>query len=1176
MTIRQEHWNTRGAFVRIRSAARPGSRFPDPDDYFAPRTTIQSKAASKLQVKEPELDLLTVETFRTRYDHTIKNNPGLMSRLPFLELTKLDGSKRRGLLVYAESWNPPPGCLRIISLDEYSTEKLTFITDSASVTYSNEVNDQWAKSVRDNRTIASSAKAKDTKSKEYDLPEELFADKKRGIFLDFGKVSKAIDHMDAIRRQKEAEKQEKPAEDAEPQGDGAQPTNFFLGTTGSTPASGAARQHEWVVATPKSMCEDVFGDDVTVTANGPTPKAKANAGSKRPGSAAGAVGCPPAKARREGESGSVADKGMVDLKRDIGVACGEMGALESAVSRPATEVWAAFIDLWAELSHATKCDLVRESRVTSIMKKLGTSKKQCRTNGDLVMYLERIEALLPHATDIITETANAVRIERATRQNGQRRAAVAAAFDPFKASSAFHAIMDLDWGPLPLSPTIAFRFHTMGVERCLEKDAYRGLRIMLLLRHDIEMDSAGASVMDASPDLALTQMANTLSLRSLSRHAIGSEESLLWQQKIDIESCLSYMLIHKTPTSEMENVIEILPEEECHEEAKDQIRVYRALVNPERAGEEACKHALQRAKVCTDNALFHVRYQRYGQDLKAACQNWLGQQMSSSLSTLRLTRLVEDVESLPKGLGSHEKWANAWKNAEDFRARFGGTKSALIDRASAAIQDNVVTSVELHQNSFDTILSAVSFRIEEGKFICDQSVLAQAKSAYATAFEVACSLRTFSTPAFFEEFKRVMSKQREVITFMQLMAEQATVDPENLESLAASLADITFLEKMVSSVIRRPTILQDKVFMSLVAETSGQVSTVCSEMVIGHLRHVLASMTKVYGEKAPGVPSFTTLCAGCDSDAKFVVAPDTQGTAEIHLTKGARLLPTCNVDLVLSAVDIAPSFLHGAMGLCQVMPVINAIKSLSASHKVSSPLLKGAELAKLVIPTNKTRKVELTNILDKLSETLKRLRDVRAKLESVARFSASDHELKSSLLISDVSQGSTRSWITTDAFDEIVKSLRTAVEKTQDRIIKEVVSFEESVAGKLTETSAALDSCFSADSMNTWDESAIKSICLNPFSVGIANLRDTTASVYKTLADFKDVDAALAANDVAKHGDAMSKATKHVSAVTAIVGLFRADKRDFCTKLVGTLCKPGAKLIPDQLADRLKAAAEGK
>ncbi len=285
--------------------------------------------------------MLTVETFRTRYDHTIKNNPGLMSRLPFLELTKLDGRKRRGLLVYAESWNPPPGCLRIISLDEYSTEKLTFITDSASVTYSNEVNDQWAKSVRDNRTIASSAKAKDTKSKEYDLPAELFADKKRGIFLDFGKVSKAIDHMDAIRRQKEAEKQEKPAEDAEPQGDGAQPTNFFLGTTGSTPASGAARQHDWVVATPKSMCEDVFGDDVTVTANGPTPKAKANAGSKRPGSAAGAVGCPPAKARREGESGSVADKGMVDLKRDIGVACGEMGALESAVSRPATEVWAA-------------------------------------------------------------------------------------------------------------------------------------------------------------------------------------------------------------------------------------------------------------------------------------------------------------------------------------------------------------------------------------------------------------------------------------------------------------------------------------------------------------------------------------------------------------------------------------------------------------------------------------------------------------------------------------------------------------------------------------------------------------------------------------------------------------------------------------------------------------------
>ena len=165
---------------------------------------MQSKATSKIQLKEPELDLLILEVFKARYREALKKNPSLLNQLPFLEITKLDGTKRRGLLVYAKEWNPPPGCLRIISLDEYSTEKITFITDTSCATYHNEVADQWTKAVKDNRSIVSSAKAKDTKSKGLsELPDDFFADKKRGVFRAFEEVDPAVNHMEDARVRKE-------------------------------------------------------------------------------------------------------------------------------------------------------------------------------------------------------------------------------------------------------------------------------------------------------------------------------------------------------------------------------------------------------------------------------------------------------------------------------------------------------------------------------------------------------------------------------------------------------------------------------------------------------------------------------------------------------------------------------------------------------------------------------------------------------------------------------------------------------------------------------------------------------------------------------------------------------------------------------------------------------------
>ena len=750
-------------------------------------------------------------------------------------------------------------------------------------------------------------------------------------------------------------------------------------------------------------------------------------------------------------------------------------------------------------------------------------------------------------------------------------AAVAAVFDIYGASNGVGRILSFEWG-LPLSKTVAFRFHALGVEACLTQDFPIGVRHMVLLRRSEEDDAMSGE----APDLRLRNMSAQLSLRTFSRHHIAPDAALHWQQKVDIESVLSHMLINKTPADEMERVLDVLPADECHEEAKEQILVYRALANPQRAGEAACKDALARAKVNTDNSLFHVRYQRYGQDLKAACQHWVGSQMSSSLSTLRLTRLATDAEDTPKGLGSLETWSRIKTQADEFKSKVGDGSNELLDRVDAALAEQVRCCVEIHQASFDDAISAISLTITDGNLVCDHATVVQARATYQRSFEELCKLKDVAPSEGFAFIKQFMCRQREVFTFVSIMSGDADLRmTEQLESLAGAIADIGVVANTVSAIIRRPKVLSDGPFLSLVAETKAAVVTSCSTSAIVHLQHVIAAVANVFGESAPGHASFNSMCSGED---KFPVASEAQSTAEAHIHAAAKLLPNCDCSVILAKVHVAPSFLHGAFGLCKVMRAIVAIKALAKSHRVMYPALRELDIARLVMPNNKDRKTEAAAVIQMVKTTLTLLRAAMSSMEDVRRFAESDHALKKSTITSDVAQGSTLNWINTDSFKATAGHLRTSLDKLQGLIVTGGIksSLVDPLTVKLAGTTATLDECMSDTSLSTWDAIAIRKACLAPLSIGIANLRDLTKDVYKELSAYNDIDPVLADLKVDSMSNVMSRATRHFHAVTAIVGLFRHDKQVFCTKLVSTLCKPGTRLLPDKLEVRLEAAANGE
>jgi hypothetical protein len=280
--------------------------------------------------------------------------------------------------------------------------------------------------------------------------------------------------------------------------------------------------------------------------------------------------------------------------------------------------------------------------------------------------------------------------------------------------------------------------------------------------------------------------------------------------------------MNKYETSDMEQIISVLPEQESHDEAKEQIMIYRALCNPEAAGEAICRDAIQKLRVSTDGALFPIRYQKYGQELKGNLVNWCGRQLSSSLSQVRLKRLADESAGLAVGYETMPQWVTIRQQVDEFKSAKSSSQedASLISAASDALDSQIRHCLQVHQSKYDEIMMAIGFTIENGALVCNIHRVASAVRTYQVLVEQTCEIKTIVTPAFFEAWNTQMLRQKGVLRLLHLLqSDPASRLGEQLDELAGALADVHMLASTQSAFYSRASLMADEQFLQLVHET---------------------------------------------------------------------------------------------------------------------------------------------------------------------------------------------------------------------------------------------------------------------------------------------------------------------------------------------------------------------
>ena len=100
--VRQDHATALQNYIRMKLS---GQRV---DDAFMPQI-ISRKATCVLQVRSPDLDLIPDAVLFSKFKKKA-------AQLGFATTTiqQTNGNELTGVLIYAENWNPPPGCYRML------------------------------------------------------------------------------------------------------------------------------------------------------------------------------------------------------------------------------------------------------------------------------------------------------------------------------------------------------------------------------------------------------------------------------------------------------------------------------------------------------------------------------------------------------------------------------------------------------------------------------------------------------------------------------------------------------------------------------------------------------------------------------------------------------------------------------------------------------------------------------------------------------------------------------------------------------------------------------------------------------------------------------------------------------------------------------------------------------
>jgi hypothetical protein len=106
--------------------------------------TVQQQVKSSLKLKLPDRDLIPEIKFFEMYG--IKFSA---CNLPLAVFRRANGQDIQGVLVHAESFNPPPGCFRVCSEEEFSIVRSQELSSSDGDLFQDETETRFKLAVND-------------------------------------------------------------------------------------------------------------------------------------------------------------------------------------------------------------------------------------------------------------------------------------------------------------------------------------------------------------------------------------------------------------------------------------------------------------------------------------------------------------------------------------------------------------------------------------------------------------------------------------------------------------------------------------------------------------------------------------------------------------------------------------------------------------------------------------------------------------------------------------------------------------------------------------------------------------------------------------------------------------------------------------------------------------------
>ena len=721
--MRQDYLVTRKNFITMKV-----NKDKDLGQFFTQQVTVSTASISDFKVQDPMLDLCPLSVFKQLFGKM----PGDY-RIPTVELNR-EGGPLKGVLVWANQPNCPMGWKRIIVTETFQVSKVTLITTSNDILYENEISDVWSKHVKLNTNIAGCvAKPKDTKSKDaFDVPDHLFSCKKNAVLNGFDALKEVVslfgEHAQAAAEAKAA----KVAQDASATATATATGGSHLAASlmiGS--AAPDAATHAAVHPNIQELHKQILGQQPDLSVAGPCTKPPAPAKRAAAPFGVGAANQDAASKRARADTTSTSTGAPQDFtvyEAAAAHALGENLQVMLTAPRAIVDIAKQVKTVVAELMRPDKCDLVKLAKLQGLGKKIAGCSSKLRNKAGLAEAVAAISELFTPLEQVINQNAACMKIEKAAKQNTKRRDEAARDFD---SDDAVEGILLLEEMRLYVSATIYCRLHVQTLERIVSTLQIMHTWDMITMTEETcsltELHSDDTS---DGMDESFARTSRCLSLFSMRNR--GVDEALLHgQQQADVASILQTVISKKFKPDVIKAFCNFMPVSQLNDDVRDQRATLLAFADPEAAGEEAVRVSLARMRFAQNTGVyFALRFFNYGQSLKADAATWLSSQVSSSLSKIRIGKLLSDALSYTIGADSDNDWATLCTNVFAAISACRGEPPSDLSECASLIERHLRNHIEAVQREFDELIHALFIGFDNGKLTCDSGSVPQAKLRY--------------------------------------------------------------------------------------------------------------------------------------------------------------------------------------------------------------------------------------------------------------------------------------------------------------------------------------------------------------------------------------------------------------------------------------------------------------